>query len=484
MSATHIDPKKQSPLDLLEEAPPDLIQIRPLDTNRQWRPSRYNLKTTGHDGSYIVWNSFTGAISVFKPPQRPAVQALLRSGYSGEPRGVVKYLLERGFLITEGANEYRQIQLGFGQTHYRQDLLELTLLASEDCNFRCTYCYEDFPRGTMHSSVRDGVKKYVEKRAPGLRHLRIGWFGGEPLYGLKAIEDLAPFFVEIADKHSINYTSHMTTNAYLLTPDVAEKLLAWKVDNYQITLDGMAEQHDQKRPARDGSSTFDTILSNLRSLKQRAEDFQVRIRVNYDRENYPHLEELLLLLQRDFGGDRRFGVAFHGVGKWGGANDAGLEVCGAAEARMIRDELRKSAIDKGFEVKGTLRDVNSPGKGVCYAARPYNFTVGADGKLMKCTVALDKQDHNVVGRLTPEGEMILNLENLALWVEPSFQNDAGCQKCSLLPTCQGISCPLIRIQSHVRPCAATPLRTLRNELLLTMETAKTKSEEIKVSNLG
>lgn len=484
MPATQIDIRKESPLDLLEPVPLDLVQIKPVAKKLQWVPSKYNLRTTGHDGSYIVWNSYTGAISVFKPEQRQAVQALLRSGYTGEPKGIVKYLSDRGLLILKGTNEYRQIQLGFGQTHYRQDILELILLASEDCNFRCTYCYEDFPRGTMEPWVRDGVKRLVEKKAPGLRQLTVGWFGGEPLYGFKAVEDLAPFFTEIADKYSIRYSSHITTNAYLLTPDVAERLLAWKVLNYQITIDGMPDQHDKKRPARDGSGTFDTIFSNLQALKKREEDFRVRIRVNYDRENYPHLEELLLLLQQEFASDVRFGVAFHGVGRWGGPNDADLAVCGVNESRVVKEQLQRSALDKGLELRGTLRDMNSPGKGVCYAARPYNFIVGADGKLMKCTVALDKQDHNIVGKLTPEGEMILNVENYALWVEPAFQTDTGCQKCSLLPTCQGISCPLIRIENDVRPCAATPKSRIRSELLLTMETAKVKSREIRVSNLG
>lgn len=480
---TEIDIKKGSPFDSPEAAPPALVEIKPLAKKLGWVPSRYNLRTIGHDGTYIVWNSHSGAISLFNLQQRQAVQALLNSGYIGEPKGIVKYLSERGFLIPKGTNEYRQIQLGFGQMHYRQNILELILLASEDCNFRCTYCYEDFARGTMAPSVREGIKRLIEKRAQHLRYLTIGWFGGEPLYGFKAMEDLAPFFVEIADRYSIKYFSHITTNAYLLTPDVAEKLLAWKVVNYQITLDGLREQHDRKRPARDGSSTFDTILSNLCALKQREENFKVRIRINYDRENYPHLEELLSLLEQNFGDDRRFVVAFHGVGRWGGANDANLAVCGPKEGEVARERLRMLALSKGLETSGTLRDQHSAGKNVCYAARPYNFTIGADGKLMKCTVLLDKTDHNIVGQLTPEGEMILNRDNYALWVEPSFTSDTVCQKCALLPTCQGIACPLIRIQTDVRPCRATPKSMLRSELLLAMETAKLKSREVKVNSL-
>src|SRR5688500_19257634 len=90
-----------------------------------------------------------------------------------------------------------------------------------------------------------------------------------------------------------------------------------------------------------------------------------------------------------FRGGPRFNCAFHAVGRWGGANDADLEVCGIDEGKLVREQLRKSAIDRGFDPPGTLRNQKSPGKNVCYAARPYNFTVSADGKMMKCTVLLD-----------------------------------------------------------------------------------------------
>jgi len=481
MSATNIDIKKVSPLDSLEPTPIDLVQIKPLATKLQWVGSRYNLRTTAEDGSYVLWNSYTGAICVIKPQQRQGVQALLKEGYTGEPKGVVKYLTDNGFLVPKGTNEYRKVQLAFGQQHYRQNIFELILLASEDCNFRCNYCYEDFARGTMLPSVREGVKKMVERKAPYLRQLTVGWFGGEPLYGFQAMEDLGPFFTEIAKKYSLGFASHITSNGYLLTPDVAEKLLAWRVTDYQITIDGMREQHDHKRPARDGSGTFDQIISNLIEFKKRPERFRVRIRVNYDRENHPYLEDLLLLLQKEFAGDDRFGVAFHSVGRWGGPNDQDLEVCGVDEVRKVQQRLRQSAKDKGFRPGGTVRDRNSLGRNVCYAARPYNFIVGADGKLMKCTIVLDKEDHNIVGQLMPNGDMIINADNFALWTEPAFQSDTGCQKCAILPTCQGISCPLIRIEHNKSPCAATPKRNVRNELLLAMETAEVKSQEVLVN---
>jgi len=88
MSATEIDIKRVSPLDSIEPAPIDLVQIKPLGSKLQWEGSRYNLRTTAENGSYVLWNSYTGAICVFKPEQRPGVQALLKEGYTGSRSGV------------------------------------------------------------------------------------------------------------------------------------------------------------------------------------------------------------------------------------------------------------------------------------------------------------------------------------------------------------------------------------------------------------
>ena len=62
----------------------------------------------------------------------------------------------------------------------RADRLQLILLPTEQCNFRCTYCYEDFAIGRMTPEVVSGVKNLIDRRADGLSHLQLSWFGGEP----------------------------------------------------------------------------------------------------------------------------------------------------------------------------------------------------------------------------------------------------------------------------------------------------------------
>jgi len=130
---------------------------------------------------------------------------------------------------------------------------------------------------------------------------------------------------------------------------------------------------------------------------------------------------------------------------------------------------------RGLNIGKGLKDIKGIGAGVCYAARPYNFIIGASGKLMKCTISLDTQDANVVGHISPEGDLEINKDKLALWTEPAFENDNQCKKCVVLPNCMGVFCPLVRMEENRSPC--TPIRMhLKEALLETQEilTGKTK----------
>jgi uncharacterized protein len=54
--------------------------------------------------------------------------------------------------------------------------LGLNILPTEKCNFRCVYCYENFPNIRMLPSVAQSVKKLLHKRSGDLTNLSIGWF--------------------------------------------------------------------------------------------------------------------------------------------------------------------------------------------------------------------------------------------------------------------------------------------------------------------
>ncbi|HEU4561574.1 MAG TPA: radical SAM protein, partial [Longimicrobium sp.] len=434
---------QRSPLDRPQGAAP-AVPLVPLTyrPSARWIPSRFNARTVGDDGRLILWNSLTGAINVYEAEHRDAVLDLLSvEGLPAPLGGAAEYLERRGYLVRADVDELDLFRFRFAQEQWRSDILQLVLMASEDCNFRCIYYYKKFKHNTMLPEVRQGIRAMVQQRAAGLKELGIMWFGGEPLYGWEAVEELAPFFAELGERTGITVWQNMTTNGYLLDDERAGKLLSWGCRSFQITVDGLPEEHDRKRIGRDGSPTCEVILANLRALHRRSETFHVNLRVNFDHENLPRMGAFIESLSEDFGNDPRFKLAFHAVGRWGGPNDAQLAVCGTREERDGLREMRTEAQEADLCADGGIERVARQGSQACYAARPYNFVVSATGKLMKCTVALDEMEENVVGRIHPDGTVEIDQARLSRWVRPHFEGDSMCQSCHLLPGCEGAACP-------------------------------------------
>jgi uncharacterized protein len=431
----------------------ELVQIAGIVSPKHYVPSRFNARSSAKDGTLILYNSYTGAISGFPAKVRDQVERLLhKEGFQGTLTGLSQYLHERGYLIEEGVNELHRARLLYGNLHYRQDSMEFILLPSEECNFRCVYCYETFPRGTMEPWVRKSVITLLQRRAPMLKSFQSSWFGGEPLLGLEAMRELGPKFVEICESNNIAYSSGITTNGYLLTPDVFQEVISWNIRTFQITVDGAPEDHDRQRVLKDGGGgTFDRILDNLKEMRKTKESFKVFIRTNFNPSNLQNIDSYLGALN-DLKNDRRFVLRFYAVGKWGGPNDRDLEVCGQ-RGEKEREELDVLASELGYNVETRFPYMQPrSGSSVCYAARPNSFIIGADGKLMKCTIVLDTEDYNIVGHMTEDGRAEIDVDKLNLWVAPYFEDDEACKKCFYLPSCQGCSCPLSIIAHKERPC--------------------------------
>lgn len=286
--------------------------------------------------------------------------------------------------------------------------LELILLPTENCNFRCTYCYEDFEIGQMKDNTVQAIKKFILNRLPKLTHLSISWFGGEPLMAKGVVLQLCEFAKAEAAAAGVRFSSSMTTNAFGLTRETFDALTAVNVRSYQISIDGDAEAHDQTRKLISGRGSFQRIWDNLRSLRSSTEKFAILLRLHIHSENIDSLHALLPKIHAEFGADPRFTVFLKPVGNWGGSSVKQMQLLKSPDE--IVADLRAVLQNLGwFNNRTEAREITEVGaedKRVtpCYAARSNSFVIRADGRLAKCTVAFN-DERNVVGHINDDGTL-------------------------------------------------------------------------------
>ncbi len=396
----------------------------------------------------MLANSFTGAVAAFDSDETSLVKSLLRGipgGDAAQPLALA--LIEQGFLVPSDRDELAAVE-ALRTALNNPRTLDLIVMPTEDCNFRCVYCYETFAKKAMSPAVRKRLKAFLRSTIPNLDHLRLAWFGGEPLLAFPIMVEIAEYARSLCDAFAVHFESSITTNAYLLDAEKIDFLQATHCRNYQITLDGMQETHDRTRPLREGGKTFEVIWSNLLRLKTSEYAHNVLVRVNVHQDNYDSAREFVDLFTETFGQDRRFTIDFHTL--WEGGSPWG-------DLRQLTDRepalQRLSAAALGASTRDCIGfNAFGPGTRYCYSGRANAVVVGADAALYKCTLSFGDV-RNQIGELTDSGEALVDEKKLALWTSQSdYRSDSVCSECFYVPSCLGASCPFTRIVEGRRPC--------------------------------
>jgi uncharacterized protein len=408
-----------------------------------FKRSIYTVQAKLPDGSLALLNTFTGAIARIPLKDASNVLEILKGKEPTSDCEIISDLRKGGFIIDKSKNEYREFCSVANPMKYRIDELELIIMPTEQCNFRCVYCYENFTKPQMSEDVKIGILNLFDKRLPILRIFKSSWFGGEPLLAADIVIELSTYFLQQCEKKGVRYLSEMTTNGYFLNQKMAEDMFKCGIRYFQITLDGLRESHDKKRILYGSKGgTFDKIFSNLLALKETKESFHISVRCNIDKENIGTIDAFLEYFAQHFKEDKRFSVFARPV--WGADNNHLL--CDYNTGRQVRYQFGAKAVAFGLNWTDAAREFAFGGQ-VCYAARPNSFVIGSDGTIYKCTVAFDLEE-NKVGTLDSKGNLKLDFSKFSLWTEPWFNGIVKCRSCHFLPICQGVSCPLHSVQKN------------------------------------
>ena len=417
----------------------------------KYKPSVYN-HWVDQNGSVILYNSLYGVKGIKKyssEHKNKIIAYLKKEEIICENDPVLQSLIENGYIVPANCDE----SLFLNKLYLKcinGNILHLVILPTEQCNFRCKYCYESFSRGRMSDETIRAIIKYVRINISKYSGLKVSWFGGEPSMEINTICEMSREFIAICKTAKRRYWADITSNGYLIDLENFKKLYKANVFNYQITIDGIESTHDQQRVLRNGEKSFDKIIDNLISIKENSEckHWQITIRTNFSKPIFEHIDEYISLYYDLFGEDKRFIFLCRPAGDWGGESiksytDNLLQTEGFAN--VFRSILQHA---KSLDISRHLYFLN-PGGSVCLASGANTFLIDSSGTIRKCSCHLD-DDRNTIGHVMPDGTFQINQYDYCNWIRDRWREEK-CNNCFFLPACLNASCPANYVLSRNDP---------------------------------
>ena len=251
--------------------------------------SKHNIfsRITGSDNFFIV-NLLSGSADILNP----AEGNLLHDFLNGReiPEEFHENLKEQGYLVDEKEEErlYRSKYLDFIDAR-DTDEVQLFFVPNYNCNFACTYCYQDEYANTkqeLTTEVVDAFFRHINHEFAG-RKKYLTIFGGEPLLNSPKQKGLIVYLLKLANESNLEVC--FVTNGYSLVEYVDILKLA-HIREIQVTLDGIGSVHDGRRFMKGGGVTFEKIVKGIDACLEAR--LPVNLRMVIDKQNIDGLPEM------------------------------------------------------------------------------------------------------------------------------------------------------------------------------------------------
>lgn len=378
----------------------------------KYKLSEYNLYLDENKG--LVYNMLTQALAAFEDRTLKVKD--------------VPELLENGFIVDKDTDELIMMKKEYDAREQLSDELHLIIATTLDCQFRCFYCYEEHPKVYMGDEIKQSIAKLVDKHAATGKNISIVWYGGEPLLDITAIRTLTAQFKGTCTRHGVDYKASMISNGYQFNEEIISSLDGLQIESIQITVDGMREIHETRRPMIGGATSFDRIIENMIQIS-RTSHAQVHLRINIDKSNAYSAHELLDYCTKmgladidvNLGMMKEFGCDHSCVSR----RDVLFTMKEFSDEFLrFRDQAKQlgfaSAVDKMVpEYKVNPCTVDAPNS---YVIDPYGF-------VYKCISLVGKKDRSI-------GNILTGFNENAHIMHSPFRIER-CRTCKYFPVCKG-----------------------------------------------
>lgn len=355
----------------------------------------------------------------------------------------IEFLAINNFLIKEEVDEIYECDFVRNRSVFSDSVLDITILPTDSCNFRCVYCYESVTNQHLSKENEESIIKFIKRNAHKYKQIRLAWFGGEPLIKKEQVLRMTKEINDICKSKGILFSGRMTTNAYELDIDTFNELVRNRVLTYQVCIDGNRESHNKQRPHVTNSDSYDRILNNIRTIAQNAKSnmFLISLRTNIAYETEGFIEEYLHDMYDIIKDDKRFEIVFQGVRNWGGERINNNKVVLVDKESELYEKWYTKAAKIGLNSAETM-DL-SIYSSMCAANFIAGYVIYPDCSVHKCTLAYfsDKsRNEGCIGRIDDNGNLSVDYAKIMKWTAHDSCNEK-CLNCILYCICKGGACP-------------------------------------------
>jgi uncharacterized protein len=396
--------------------------------------SRFNILVPLRGGRTLAYNGSSAATAIWDIAESEIYDRVDRGEDVDPAHETVGDLVRCGFIVPHDTDEVDLLRQQYETFRNDPRQMVLTIAPTLACNFGCDYCFQgqDKPHGIMSQRVQDAILEMASQASRSIKRLHVAWYGGEPLLALPVIESLSDHLISLCNRSSVAYDAMIVTNGYKLTPQVARSLYSRQVKSAQVTIDGAAGYHDQRRSLLGGQPTFARICENLKAVLDEV-PLRLSVRINIDVRNFKSIRRVLEhFVSLGLARRKMFGVYFAPVEAITEGCHCVADVCmSKGDYGSLEAELTRYAYDLG------LAALPYPPRfrGVCGAVRPKGIVVIPNGDLHKCWDTVHMGEHKVGSVFDLDAARVDERANE--WRQWSPFENKICTSCKILPNCAG-----------------------------------------------
>lgn len=416
-----------------------------------------NLLLTRPDGNLFLMNMVTFRRKIMEAKYHDLLFSIANkdlADYSVDEVQLVKALEADGQFLT--AEQVEQIEAGlqdklvnfFAEEHRITPHLILTY----SCNTRCIYCYQkDMVKnpgeyGVMTPAHIDGVDEFYHRYREMyniVEDYHISLTGGEPL-----LPQTRSVLAYMFDKWPTAKFDFITNGINLA--EMIEGLPLSRIGRFKISLDGVGEVHNRRRPTPGVANPFAQVIEGVEMAL--AQQVPVMLKITADRETIWQIPELFDFLENK-GWLRNPLVGLGLTGVFTKEDGTMLDPRFNGEQEMIESqlELRRQDPRFHFAINNTFYDLSRLGKMIrrpankrimprifrCEVLTGPNYTFDPSGRIYMCSDLIG-QESGVLGTYYPE--IRLDTEKVMRLRERHIFRMDKCRQCVYRFICAG-GCP-------------------------------------------